>query len=117
MAFPFTASLVGLRDHLRDVGVLRAMGLTPWQVKVSLVTRTSVLALIAAGAGASLGLAVCARLINLGAEAFGIGAGIGRPPSVLMVLAATAVAVAASSLTATIPARRAQGQVTAVLGP
>ena len=112
-----TASLVGLRDHLRDVGVLRAMGLTPWQVKVSLVTRTSVLALIAAAAGTSLGLAVCARLINLGAGAFGIGAGIGRPPSVLMVLAATAVAVAASSLTATIPARRAQGRVTAVLGP
>ena len=113
-----TASLVGLRDHLRDVGVLRAMGLTPWQVKASLVTRTSVLALIAAAAGASIGLVVCARLINLGAEEFGIGAGIGRPPSVLVILAATVVAVVASSLTATIPARHAaQVPVATVLGP
>jgi putative ABC transport system permease protein len=112
-----TASLVGFRDHLRDVGVLRAMGLTPWQVKASLVTRTSVLALIAAAAGAAIGQAVSARLINVGAEAFGIGAGIGRPPSVLVVLAATTVAVAASSLTATIPARRAGVPVAAVLGP
>ena len=34
-----TASLVGLRDHLRDVRVLRAMGLTPLQVLASLVAQ------------------------------------------------------------------------------
>jgi putative ABC transport system permease protein len=113
-----TASLVGLRDHLRDVGVLRAMGLTPWQVRASLVTRTSVLALVAVVLGASTGLAVCARLINMGARVYGIGAGIGRSPSPLAVLAVTAVVIAASSLTATIPARHA-GRVSAgpVLGP
>ena len=103
----FTASLVGIRDHVRDVGVLRAMGLTPWQVRTSLLTRTSVLALVAAAIGSLAGLLVCGRLINLGAQAYGIGAGIGRPPSAAAVLAAALLAVIGSSLTAIIPARRA----------
>jgi putative ABC transport system permease protein len=103
----FTASLVGIRDHVRDVGVLRAMGLTPWQVRTSLLTRTSVLALVAAAIGSLAGLLVCGRLINLGAQAYGIGAGIGRPPSAAAVLAAALLAVLGSSLTAIIPARRA----------
>jgi putative ABC transport system permease protein len=103
----FTASLVGIRDHVRDVGVLRAMGLTPWQVRASLLTRTSVLALVAVTVGVLAGLLVCADLINLGAQAYGIGAGIGRPPSAAAVVAATVLAVIVSSLTGAIPARRA----------
>ena len=39
-----TASLLGYRDHERDVGVLRAMGLTPLQVRGALMMRTTVLA-------------------------------------------------------------------------
>jgi putative ABC transport system permease protein len=114
----FTASLVGVREQVRDVGVLRAMGLTPWQVRASLLTRTSVLALIAVTVGAVAGYAVCARLINLGAQAYGIGAGIGRPPSALTVLVAIAAAAAVSSLTATVPARHAgRVPVAAALGP
>ncbi len=114
----FTASLVGIRDHVRDVGVLRAMGLTPWQVRASLLTRNSVLALVAVTLGALAGLLVSARLINLGAQAYGIGAGIGALPSAVAVLAATVLAVTMSSLTATIPARRAARLPAAsVLGP
>jgi putative ABC transport system permease protein len=113
-----TASAVGLRDQVRDVGVLRAMGLTPAQVMVSLVTSTSVLALIAIASGAIAGLAVSSRLINLGAQMYGIGAGIGRPPSpeaiVLTVIAATVTA----GLAATVPARRAAGvPIAAMLVP
>ncbi len=77
----FTASAVGLRDHFRDVGVLRAMGLTPRQVVAALVTSTGVLAVLATVTGAELGLALSTRLINLGGQAYGIGAGIGSPPS------------------------------------
>ncbi|HEY7144449.1 MAG TPA: FtsX-like permease family protein [Streptosporangiaceae bacterium] len=114
----FTASLVGIRDHARDVGAMRAMGLTPWQVRASLLTRTSVLALVAVTVGALTGLLACAALINLGARAYGIGAGIGRPPSAAAMLAAVAAAVVASSLTATIPARHAARlPPAAVLGP
>jgi putative ABC transport system permease protein len=112
-----TASLVGLRDHLRDVRVLRAMGLTPVQVLASLVARTSVLALIAAGIGVPLGLAACTGLINLAARLYGLGAGIGALPGGLTLTVAIVVAVLLAGLTAVVPAR-AYGQVPAadVLG-
>lgn len=113
-----TASAVGQRDHLRDVGVLRAMGLTPRQVMMSLVTSVTVLALIAAAIGAAAGLVLSARLINVGAQAYGIGAGVGRPPSAAAIAVAVTAMVAASAAAAVIPARRAaRAPVAAVLGP
>jgi putative ABC transport system permease protein len=113
-----TASAVGFRDHLRDAGALRAIGLTPGQIKACMVTRMSVLALIASVAGAAGGQAVSARLINLASQAYGIGAGLGMPPSVGATLAAAAAAVAAAALAALVPAYRvARMPVAATLGP
>jgi putative ABC transport system permease protein len=113
-----TSSAVGLRDHLRDVGVLRAMGITPLQVTMSVVTSTTVLAVIGVAAGTAGGLALSSRLINLGAQAYGIGAGIARPPSPAATAAAVTVAIAATAATAVLPARRAaRVPVAAALGP
>ena len=113
-----TASAVGLRDHLRDVGVLRAMGLTPSQLMTTLVTSTTVLALAGVVLGTGAGLALASRLINAGAQAYGIGAGIGRPPSAAGIAVAVAVAVAAASGAAILPARRAvRARLATVLGP
>ncbi len=114
----FTASAVGLRDQLHDVSVLRAMGLTPLQVMTALVTSASVLALIAVAAGAAAGLSLSSRLVNLAGQVYGIGAGIGRPPSAAAMAVAVSAAVAVSGLTAAIPARRvARIPVAAALGP
>jgi putative ABC transport system permease protein len=110
-----TASAVGTRDHLRDVGALRAMGLTPGQVMASLVTRMSVLALIATAAGAAAGFVVCSRLINLAGQAYGIGAGLGSPPAVGATLAAAAASVAAAVLAGLVPAYRAAKMPVAAL--
>jgi putative ABC transport system permease protein len=113
-----TASAVGFRDHLRDVAALRAMGLTPAQVTVSLVARTAVLALIAAALGAAAGFALSSRLINLGGQVYGIGAGLGSPPSAEATLVAAAAAVTAAAAVALIPARRAAGtSMATMLGP
>ena len=113
-----TASAVGLRDHLRDVGALRAMGLTPGQVMVSMVMRMSVLALIATAGGAVAGLALSSRLINIAGRVYGIGAGLGTPPPAQATLAAAAGAVAVAALAALVPAQRAARiPVTAALGP
>src|SRR5262249_59922382 len=38
-----TATVVGMRDHRHEVGVLAAMGLTPRQVVATLVTNTMIL--------------------------------------------------------------------------
>jgi len=101
-----TASVVGLRDHLRDVRVLHAMGLTPAQVLTSLIARSSVLALVAVTAGAALGMSACTGLINLAAQAYGLGSGIGRPPGGMTLAIATILAVTIAALTAVVPAHR-----------
>jgi putative ABC transport system permease protein len=113
-----TASVVGLRDHLRDVGVLRVMGLTPAQVMMSLIARSSVLALVAVAAGVAVGLSAGTGLINIAAQASGLGSGIGRPPAGLALAIATIMAVTVAALTAVVPAHR-YGDVSAseVLGP
>jgi putative ABC transport system permease protein len=113
-----TASAVGLRDHLRDIGALRAMGLTPVQVMTSLVARMSVLALVAVAIGGAMGLFLSSRLIDFAARVYGIGAGLSSPPPAGATLAAAVVAVTAAVLTALIPARRAARiPVAATLGP
>jgi putative ABC transport system permease protein len=113
-----TASAVGLRDHLRDVAALRAMGLTPAQVTASLLTRMAVLAVIATALGACTGAALSTRLINLGGQVYGIGSGLGSPPSVAAVVLTAATAIAAAAAAALIPARRAaRTPIAATLGP
>ncbi|GAA4505183.1 hypothetical protein GCM10023191_060510 [Actinoallomurus oryzae] len=102
-----TAASVGLRDHMRDIVVLRAMGLTPRQVTTTLVSGTSVLALIAVIAGIGGGLAMSTRLIDLQGRTSGVGAGIGRAPSVLELVVAAVVALALAALMAFMLARKA----------
>jgi putative ABC transport system permease protein len=113
-----TASVVGLRDHLRDVRVLRVMGLTPAEVVASLIARSSVLALVAVTAGVSLGLSAGNALINIAAQAYGLGSGIGRPPAGMTLAIAAILAVAIAALTATAPAHRyMEVPASSLLGP
>jgi putative ABC transport system permease protein len=106
LASVLTASAVGIRDQMHDVGALRAIGLTPRQVMVSLISSTAALAVIAIAAGATAGFLVSTRLINLGAQVYGIGSGLGRPPTAPAMAAAVLIAAAAATLTAILPARR-----------
>ncbi len=102
-----TTTSGGLRDHTRDLGVLRAMGLTPRQVASTIVTSTGLLTLIAVTVGAVLGVPVADWLINLQGRTSGVGAGIAQPPSAATLLLACALAVAAAVGVATFPAARA----------
>jgi putative ABC transport system permease protein len=118
LASVLTGSAVGIRDQMRDVGALRAIGLTPRQVMISLISSTAALAIVAIAAGATAGLLVSTRLINLGAQVYGIGGGIGRPPSAEAMTAAILIAAAGATLTAIWPARRvATIPVAAMLAP
>jgi putative ABC transport system permease protein len=113
-----TSSRVGIRDHQRDVQVLRAMGLTPAQVKTAVVARMTVLALAAAVLGAAVGRAVSSDLISGMSETYGLGAGLGRPAPVGAVVAATALAVATAAAAGVVSAWRQQLIPAAVvLGP
>ena len=94
------------------------MGLTPGQVTASLLIRMGVLALIATSLGAIVGSALSVPLINLGGQVYGIGAGLGSPPSLTAMLIAATAAIVGAAATALIPARRAARTPIAVtLGP
>ena len=94
-----TALRVGIRDHQRDVQVLRAMGLTPGQIKTAVVVRTTVLAFVAVTFGALAGRFGSSYLIGAVSQAYGLGAGLGRaaPPYAVAVTVAVAVIAAAAA--------------------
>jgi putative ABC transport system permease protein len=102
-----TASALGLRDHLPDLAVLKAMGLTPRQVTATLVTGTGLTAVVGVAIGAMAGASLSATLIDLQGHGSGVGAGIGRGPTPGMLAAAVLGLTAAALLVALIPARRA----------
>ncbi|MBP2705172.1 FtsX-like permease family protein [Microbispora sp. RL4-1S] len=102
-----TAIGLGLRDHVFDLAVLKAMGLTPRQVMATLVTGTGLLVVAGVLVGASAGALWSRGLIDMEGRDSGVGAGIGRPPTPGMFAAAVLIAVGAALLVALIPARRA----------
>jgi putative ABC transport system permease protein len=113
-----TASRVGIRDHQRDVHVLRAMGLTPVQVRAAVVVRTTVLALIAVTIGAVIGRAASGYLISTVSQVYGLGAGLATPASVGTTAAAIALAAGGAALAAALTTRSADRiPVTVALGP
>lgn len=102
-----TATGLALRDHARDVAVLRAIGLTPRQITATMATSTGLLALTAAVTGCLVGLAVSNGLINLQGADSGMGAGIAQPPSASALLLTGLLAVTLAATVCALPAARA----------
>jgi putative ABC transport system permease protein len=117
MANLLTATDVGLRDHVHEAGILKAMGLTPRQVMATLVVSTTIVTAIGIIAGVAAGLAVASWLINAQGQASGMGWGIAAglsPATIASLLAASlAVAVAAAFLLSARAARTRDPLLTA----
>ncbi len=94
-----TATAIGLRDHVHEVGVLKALGLTPRQVMATLVVNTAILTTIGVAIGTAAGLIIAPRLINMQGQTSGIGAGIsdGLPATTIAEILAVALATAAAA--------------------
>ena len=101
-----TATVIGMRDHQHEVGVLAAMGLTPRQVMATLVTNTMILTVLGVASGTAAGLVIAPRLINMQGETSGIGSGIAVSLSPAAIAAILAVALATAAAAALILARR-----------
>jgi putative ABC transport system permease protein len=101
-----TATAVGLRDHLHEVGVLKAMGLTPRQVMATLVVSTTVLAAIGVASGTIAGLVIAPWLINMQGRTSGIGSGIAAGLSAATIAEILAVALITATAAALVLARR-----------
>jgi putative ABC transport system permease protein len=106
LASLLTATAVGLRDHLHEVGVLKAMGLTPRQVMATLVVNTTILTAIGVTSGMIAGLVIAPRLINMQGQTSGIGSGIAAGLSVATIAEILAVALVIASAAALFLARR-----------
>jgi putative ABC transport system permease protein len=101
-----TATAIGLRDHLHEVGVLKAMGLTPRQVMATLVVNTAILTLIGVGSGMIAGLVIAPRLINMQGRTSGLGSGIATSLSAGAIAEILALALAIATAAALFLARR-----------
>jgi putative ABC transport system permease protein len=101
-----TATVVGQRDHLHEVGVLKAMGLTPRQVIATLVVNATILTAIGVTAGTLAGLVLAPRLINMQGQTSGIGSGIAAGLSVTAIAEIMAIALAIAAAAALLLARR-----------
>src|SRR5580704_10583495 len=106
LASLLTATAVGLRDHLHEVGVLKAMGLTPRQVMATLVVNTTILTAIGVTSGTIAGLVIAPRLINMQGQTSGIGSGIAAGLSAATIAEILAVALVIATAAALFLARR-----------
>jgi putative ABC transport system permease protein len=102
-----TATAVGLRDHLHEVSVLKAMGFTPRQVMATLVVNTAILTVIGVASGTLAGLVIAPRLINMQGQTSGIGSGIAVGLSATSIAEIVALALAIAIAAALFLARRA----------
>jgi len=101
-----TATVVGMRDHRHEVGVLAAIGLTPRQVTATLVVNTMILTALGVTSGTVVGLVVAPRLINMQGWTSGIGSGIAASLGLAAIAEILAVALAIAAATALFLARR-----------
>src|SRR5580704_12285892 len=101
-----TATVVGMRDHQHEVGVLAAMGLTPRQVMATLVVNTMILTVLGVTSGLVAGLVIAQRLINMQAKTSGIGSGISVSLSATAIAETLALALAIATAAALFLARR-----------
>jgi putative ABC transport system permease protein len=96
-----------VRESERDLLALKAIGLSPRQIALVSVTATGCTALAAVFAGTALGVPLAQWLIDAQGNSSGIGAGIARAPSPLVLLLFGLGAVVGAAALAALPAARA----------
>lgn len=101
-----TTAAAGFHERRRDLGLLRALGLTPGQSAVVLAVRGTAIALPTVAAGAAAGIPLVRWLIDRQGELGGIGAGIARAPSLWTVLALAALGAATAAVLSALPVLR-----------
>ncbi|XKK59859.1 ABC transporter permease [Streptomyces sp. ARC32] len=96
-----------VRESERDLLALKAIGLSPRQITGITVTATGCTALAAVLLAAALGLPLAHWLIDAQGASSGIGAGITRAPSAVLLVAVGAGAVLGAAALAAVPSARA----------
>ncbi|MGH2534624.1 MAG: FtsX-like permease family protein [Thermomicrobiales bacterium] len=100
-----TVALLGVRDRVRDLGVLKALGLTPRELVVGEITAMALLAVLAWAIGVPLSLVVGPAVYDEIAEENGLGPGLATMPDWLWCFALIPAAIVVAAVAAVIPAR------------
>jgi putative ABC transport system permease protein len=99
--------LLAVRERTHDLGVLRAVGMTPRQVVAIAAASGAALAVAAALIGIPLGWVVSSAVTEVVGAASGIGPGIGAGPGIVSSLVLVPVVVALAALIGALAARQA----------
>jgi putative ABC transport system permease protein len=102
-----TTALLGVRERMRDVGVLKAIGCTPRQVVASVVVGVGLLAVLGVAVGLPLGLAATRAMLDFVGAETGFGREFGAMPPWTWLAALAPIAVLIATLAGILPARRA----------
>ncbi len=102
----FNTSLLAVQERLRVIGVLKTLGMTPFQVVTMVNTTAGVLGLLAAVVGIPLGLAFTKMTMAALAQTYGFGP-VRVTLNVLYGLALPPVMVVVSTLGSVVPGVRA----------
>ncbi len=104
-----STTMLGVRERFRDLGILKAVGLTPRQVIGGVLVGVGAVAVVAVVAGIPLGLAATRGLYDELGRQTGNGVGLGVMPGWLDLAALLPVVVVLALLGGIVPARRAAG--------
>ncbi|HVM01794.1 MAG TPA: FtsX-like permease family protein [Acidimicrobiales bacterium] len=99
--------LLAVRERVHDLGVLRAVGVTPSQVLAIVAIGAGVLGATAAALGMPLAWAATRAVTEVVGEATGIGPGIGVGPSPVVLALVVPAGVAVAAAIGAVAARRA----------
>jgi putative ABC transport system permease protein len=99
--------LLAVRERTHELGVLRAVGVTPRQVVAMVAVGAAALAVLAALIGVPLGWAVTTLVTEVVGAASGIGPGLGASPGAVTVLVLVPAVVGLAALLGAASARRA----------
>lgn len=99
--------LLSVRERTHDLGVLRAVGVTPRQVVAMVAAGAAALAVVAAVIGVPLGLIISDAVAAVVGSASGIGPGLGAGPGVAAVVMLVLISVALAAILGAVAARRA----------
>jgi putative ABC transport system permease protein len=102
-----TTTMLGVRERIREVGVLKAVGSTPLQTMTSVLTGVCALALLAALVGLPLGLGATRLLFNELGQQVGVGGDLGIMPGPSTLAIVFVLSIVIVILGGLLPARHA----------
>jgi len=100
-------TMLGVRERFRDVGILRAVGMTPGQVVNSVLAGAGALAILAIAVGVPLGLVTTRIVFDELGERMGVGRDLGTMPAWTGLVALLPVVLGLAIVGGLLPARRA----------